>query len=64
MNQAWHLRHRMPRNATREQRVRWHTAHALACACRPIPASVRAEAEKLLQRQKSHRVARPDGLSK
>jgi hypothetical protein len=45
MNKAWHEKHPMPPKATFEQRVKWHTAHAKQCACRPIPA-------KLLERMK------------
>lgn len=41
MNKAWHQKHRMPKNATPAQRVKWHIAHAKACACRPIPAGVK-----------------------
>ena len=40
MNKAWHATHPMPQNATPAQRVKWHRAHAKACACRPIPAGV------------------------
>jgi uncharacterized protein YdhG (YjbR/CyaY superfamily) len=40
LNAAWHLRNRMPRNASLYQRVVWHLAHARACGCRPIPRSV------------------------
>jgi hypothetical protein len=39
-NRAWHEAHRMPTNAKLEERVAWHVAHAKACACRPMPASV------------------------
>jgi hypothetical protein len=42
MNKTWHKRHPMPRNATPGQRVRWHLAHAAACACREMPKSVQA----------------------
>jgi len=42
-NSAWHAAHRLPASATLDQRVRWHQAHAAACACRDIPKSVRAE---------------------
>ena len=42
MNAEWHQQNRMPRNASLEQRLAWHRAHQLACACRPIPASLRA----------------------
>jgi hypothetical protein len=42
VNAAWHEHNPMPKNATLEQRVKWHAAHAKACACRPIPKSVAA----------------------
>ncbi|HAQ80100.1 MAG: hypothetical protein CFE30_18100 [Bradyrhizobium sp. PARBB1] len=48
LNREWHRDHRMPPRATREQRIRWHVAHANVCACRPVPDSVRLEVEKLL----------------
>jgi hypothetical protein len=40
----------MPQRATREQRIKWHVAHAAACSCRAIPESIRADVEKLLKR--------------
>lgn len=42
-NAAWHAAHRMPANATLDQRVEWHQAHEAACACREMPKSIRAE---------------------
>jgi hypothetical protein len=38
----WHAAHVMPKNATEAQRIAWHRAHAVACACRPIPAKLAA----------------------
>jgi hypothetical protein len=38
----WHERHRLPARATLDERVRWHIAHAKACACRPIPPTIAA----------------------
>jgi hypothetical protein len=43
MNAAWHKAHRMPERATLDDRVRWHVAHAKACDCREMPASIAAE---------------------
>jgi hypothetical protein len=40
INAAWHAAHRMPKNPSAEERLRWHVAHAAACACRPMPASL------------------------
>jgi hypothetical protein len=42
-NDRWHIRHPMPRNATLDQRVKWHLAHAVTCGCRDIPKTVLAE---------------------
>jgi len=42
MNAAWHQRHVMPKSATAAERVAWHREHQQACACRPVPASLRA----------------------
>ena len=36
----------MPKTPTLEQRVRWHVAHAAACACREIPAKIVEELRK------------------
>ena len=47
MNKEWHAAHAMPPNPTREQRIVWHAEHAVACACRPVPASLLAEVEAL-----------------
>jgi hypothetical protein len=43
INAVWHHRHPMPKNPTLVQRVRWHVAHAAACACREMPATVVSE---------------------
>jgi hypothetical protein len=38
----------LPR-ATREQRIKWHVAHARACGCRDIPDSIKPDVAKLLK---------------
>jgi len=43
LNAAWHDAHPMPKGATLDQRVAWHLAHAKACGCRAIPATVATE---------------------
>jgi hypothetical protein len=50
MNKDWHAQNRMPKNATMDQRVRWHEEHALACGCRPVPPTVRAAMDNRNQR--------------
>ena len=42
-NAAWHRAHRMPPNATLDQRIAWHLEHAANCGCREIPARLREE---------------------
>jgi hypothetical protein len=44
INREWHLAHRMPRNATLEQRLEWHIMHASNCSCREMPERIRREA--------------------
>jgi hypothetical protein len=43
MNSEWHREHRLPRNASKEERLAWHKEHARVCACRPPPPSILAE---------------------
>jgi len=41
INARWHEAHRLGTGASLEARIAWHVAHAKACACRPMPASIR-----------------------
>lgn len=34
INREWHLKNKMPKNATLEQKIKWHGAHAKNCQCR------------------------------
>ena len=31
----WHLKNKMPRNPTLDQRLKWHVEHARNCSCPP-----------------------------
>jgi hypothetical protein len=42
----------MPPRATRDQRIKWHVAHARACSCREIPAGIKPDVEKVLKPRK------------
>ena len=55
LNAAWHHAHPMATHATPDQRVAWHVAHAKACGCRPMPATVIAE---LKRREAAKRVVK------
>jgi hypothetical protein len=37
MNKRWHDRHKMPRDATDREKLKWHQKHQKQCGCRPIP---------------------------
>ena len=52
LNKEWHRSHRMPPKETRDQRVKWHAAHAAACGCRAIPESIKPDVENLLKRHR------------
>ena len=45
-NAEWHRAHPMPKNATLDQRIAWHLAHAANCGCRAIPEKLKAEMER------------------
>jgi hypothetical protein len=40
INKEWHLKNRMPKRTTVEQRIKWHINHARNCSCRPIPQKI------------------------
>lgn len=43
LSKEWHMAHRMPENATLEQRIEWHLEHARVCKCREMPESIKKE---------------------
>lgn len=46
INAEWHRAHTMPKNATPQQRLDWHLAHAKACACRRLSAAQLGELKR------------------
>jgi len=51
LNKEWHLTHRMPKNATLEQRIAWHLEHKKNCGCRDIPEKLKEEILKMKNRE-------------
>lgn len=45
LNREWHATHKLPRNATLEERLNWHVLHAEHCRCREMPDAIRRELE-------------------
>jgi hypothetical protein len=47
INKEWHEKNKMPKNATFEQRVKWHLEHLKNCSCRTeIPSKLAEEMRK------------------
>ncbi|MFA6467047.1 MAG: hypothetical protein WCV71_04265 [Patescibacteria group bacterium] len=46
LNATWHLKHKMPKNPSLDQKVDWHLAHAKNCQCRPLGAKILEEIKK------------------
>lgn len=40
INKGWHKKHKMPKNPSLKQRVRWHEAHQKHCDCRTMPKNI------------------------
>jgi hypothetical protein len=49
INAEWHMKNKMPKNPTIEQRIEWHLEHIKHCKCRGIP-------EKLLEEMKKRNI--------
>jgi hypothetical protein len=46
LNASWHLKNKMPKNASLDQRIEWHLAHAKNCSCRPLGGKILEEIKK------------------
>jgi hypothetical protein len=43
INKEWHLKHKMPKNPTLAERIKWHLAHEKNCSCRPMPSKLKEQ---------------------
>jgi len=46
INKQWHLKNKMPKNPTIEERIKWHLEHQKNCSCMPIPKKLEEEMKK------------------
>ena len=46
INKAWHSTNPMPAQASLDERITWHLAHAAACGCHDIPESIKQELKR------------------
>ena len=45
INKEWHLKNKMPKNPTQEERLNWHIEHAKYCTCREMSDKLKKEIE-------------------
>lgn len=41
INKIWHQKHKMPKNPSEKERMKWHKEHVKHCGCRPFPESLK-----------------------
>jgi hypothetical protein len=46
INKEWHLKNKMPKNPSLEERLKWHEEHARNCSCREMPLNIKSELER------------------
>ncbi len=46
INKEWHLKNRMKKNASFEERVRWHLSHSKNCSYREMPTKLKEEMKR------------------
>jgi len=47
INAEWHMKNKMPKNPTLEQRIKWHLEHGRHCTCRPMPGKLRRQIKEM-----------------
>lgn len=52
INKEWHLKNKMPKNPTNEQRLKWHIEHAKCCDCRKPSEKLQKEINDYLRELK------------
>jgi hypothetical protein len=51
INKEWHLKNKMPKNPSEEERLEWHIDHSKNCTCR-VPSEKLKEEIKLYLKKK------------
>lgn len=52
INRDWHLKNKMPKNPSKEERLNWHIEHIKNCPCRKPTEKLAKEIEEF-QKQKA-----------
>jgi hypothetical protein len=59
INKSWHLKNKMPKNATLREKIKWHEGHAKNCNCRDSSArlkKLRIKRKKIFRELKARKV--------
>lgn len=51
INKEWHLKNRMVKNPTHEERMKWHIEHLKFCSCRLPTPKLKKEMEEFLKKE-------------
>jgi len=51
VNRGWHLKNKMPKNPTQNQRMEWHIEHMKNCGCRKPTEKILREIKKYLKQK-------------
>jgi hypothetical protein len=46
INREWHQKHKMKKNATEKEKIKWHIEHEKNCSCRKMPESIKKKIRK------------------
>jgi hypothetical protein len=54
INIAWHAIHKLPDDATLNERINWHVAHLKKCSCRTtkMQSNIAEEIQKYIEKDK------------
>jgi hypothetical protein len=49
INKDWHLKNKMPKNPTPQERLKWHLEHSKNCRCRSLTPEYLKKLQKLVK---------------
>jgi len=55
INKEWHLKNKMPKNPSHDQRMKWHIEHGKNCNCRKPTDKLLREIEEYLEAKADYR---------
>jgi histidinol phosphatase-like enzyme len=55
INKEWHLKNKMPKNPSKEEKLKWHIEHSKNCNCRKPSEKLAQEIEEYLEAKADYR---------